>query len=293
MNLHRLSLFVRVVDEGGFTAAARALGLPKSAVSQAVSRLERELGVSLLHRSSRAVTVTDAGATLHRRAAPALRALDDAEHAVTDAQGPLRGLVRMTAPVEVATRLLERHLAKFLLENPGVRIELSLTTRVVDLAEEGIDLAVRGGPVVDEGLVARRLGVHDAGLFASPEYLRRRGTPRRVAQLADHDCVVYRAAAGRTTWTLSSKQKVERVEVPARLGVDQFGYLLAAVRDGVGIGLLPLFMGEPEVLARTLVRVLPSHSLRAKPLHLLYPAGRYLSRPVAALRDCLLAALGP
>lgn len=292
MNLHRAAIFVRVVDEAGFTAAARALGLPKSAVSQAVSRLEQELGVRLLNRSSRAVTLTEAGALLHRRAAPALRALDEASAEAVDAQGPLRGRIRMTAPVEVATRLLEPHLSRFLAQHPGVKLDLTLTSRVLDLAEEGIDLAVRGGPVHDEGLVARKLGEHDAGLFASPSYLRKRGRPRRVADLVNHDCVVYRPTAGRGVWILSGPERTEQVEVVARLGADYFSYLVGAVRSGVGIGLLPLFLGEPLVARGELVRVLPKYALRDKPLHLLYPSGRYLPRPVATLRDYLLRKLG-
>jgi len=292
MNLHRAAIFARVVDEGGITAAARALGLPKSAVSQAVSRLERELGVRLLNRSSRATTVTEAGAILHRRAAPALRALEDASVEVVDAQGPLRGRVRMTAPVEVATRLLEPHLSRFMALHPGVRLELTLTSHVLDLAEEGIDLAVRGGPVHDEGLVARNLGVHDAGLFAAPSYLRRRGRPRGLADLANHDCVVYRPTAGRGTWALSGPEGAESVEVEARLGVDHFSYLVRAVAAGAGIGLLPLFLCESEVAGGDLLRVLPSYALRDTPLRLLYAAKRYLSRPAAELRDYLLGRLG-
>jgi DNA-binding transcriptional LysR family regulator len=292
MNLHRAAIFVRVVDEAGFTAAARALGLPKSAVSQAVSRLEQELGVRLLNRSSRAVTVTEAGALLHRRAAPALRALDEVEAEVVDAQGPLRGRIRMTAPVEVATRLLEPHLSRFLALHPDVKLELTLTSRVLDLAEEGIDLAVRGGPVHDEGLVARKLGVHDAGLFAAPSYLRTRGRPRRVADLANHDCVVYRPTAGRGVWTLSGPKQTQHVEVQARLGVDHFSYMVRAVRAGVGIGLLPLFLSEPELSRGELVRVLPKYALRDKPLQLPYSSRCYISRPVAALRDYLLDKLG-
>lgn len=292
MNLRRVAIFVRVVDERGITAAARALGIPKSAVSQAISGLEQELGVRLLNRGKRAVTVTEAGATLHRRAAPALRTLEQASAEVVDTQGPLRGSIRLTASVEVGTRLLEPALSRFLLLHPGVRVDLVLTTRVLDLAEEGIDLAVRGGPVRDASLVARKLGARDAGLFAAPSYLAARGCPRQVADLAAHDCVVYRPVDGRTTWTVSGPGGTEAVQVAARLGADHFAFIVRALASGVGIGLLPLFLCEAELARGELVRVLPEYALRDKPLQLLYPSGRYLSRPVAALRDHLIEQLG-
>ena len=288
MNLRRAALFVRVIDQGGITAAARSLGVPKSAVSQAVSLLESELGVRLLNRSSRAVTPTEAGAALHRRAGPALQALEEAAAETRDSQGPLRGTIRLTAPVEVGTRLAEPVLSRFLLAHPGVRLEVMLTTRVVDLAEEGIDLAIRGGPVLDESLIARPLGRRDAGLFASPDYLRSRGTPRRLADLARHDCIVVRPVVGRGVWRLSSATGEQRLTVCARLGVDHFAYALRAAVSAVGLALLPLFLCEAEVSRGELVRVLPRHAMRDTPLHLVYLTGRYLSRPVAALRDVLI-----
>lgn len=288
MNLRRAAIFVRVVEESGFTAAARALDLPKSAVSSAVSLLEDELGVRLLHRSTRKLTLTEAGAALHQRAAPALRALDEASAAAVDAEGPLRGTVRMTAPVEVGTRLLEPLLARFLKVHPGVRVDLRLTTRVLDFAEEGIDLAVRGGPIHDDSLVARKLGTHDAGLFASPSFLRAHRRPRSVADLARYDCVAQGPATGPLLWTLDGPDGKESVEVTARLTADHFAFLVRAVVSGVGIGLLPLFLCDAEAARGDIVRVLPKHAMGGVPLHLLWPSSRYVARPVAALRDHLL-----
>ncbi len=291
MNLRRVALFASVLEHGGITAAARSLGVPKSAVSQAVSLLEAELGVRLLNRSSRAVTATDAGATLHRRAGPALQALEEAGAEARDTQGPLRGTIRLTAPVEVGTRLAEPVLSRFLLAHPSVRLEVILTTRVVDLAEEGIDLAIRGGPIQDESLIAKSLGSRDAGLFASPRYLRLHSAPHRLADLARHDCIVVRPVNGRGTWRLSGTSSEQRIEVSARLGVDHYAYALRAAVSGVGVALLPLFLCEAEVSRRALVRVLSRYAMRDTALNLVYPSGRYLSRPVAALRDFLVSEL--
>ncbi|MFZ5446437.1 MAG: LysR substrate-binding domain-containing protein [Myxococcota bacterium] len=294
MNLRRLSVFVKVVDEGSFSGAARALDLPRSAVSQAISGLERELGVRLLNRTSRAMTITEAGLTLHRRAAPALRAIDEASLEVTDHQGSLRGRVRLTAPVELGTRLLEPVLSRFLTRNPGVELDVVLTSKVLDLTEEAIDLAVRNGPLRDESLVARRLGGaaagQSAGLFAAPGYLAAHGQPRRLRELEAHAAIVVRAGRGRASWKLTGPDGAVTVEVRPKLSVDSWGYALRAALSGVGVALLPTFLCAAEVKRGQLVRVLPSWGLPESTLWLVYPSGRYLPRAVAAVRDALLAA---
>ncbi len=291
MNLRRLGIFVKVVEEGSFAAAARALSLPRSAVSQAVAGLESELGVRLLHRSTRAMSLTDAGAELHARTAPALRAIDEATSTVSDPKGPPRGRARLPAPVEVGTRLLEPVLSRFLLAQPEVRVELLLTTRRLELVESGIDLAIRGGRVEDASLVARRLGEpQSAGLFAAPSYLARRGTPRRLSQLAEHHAIVMQGQ--QRGFRLTGPRGTVEVPVQARLEVDAWGYATRAACSGVGIAMLPTFLCEEEVRRGELVRVLPAYALEDKPLWLVYPSARHLSRPVAALRDALLAGFG-
>lgn len=290
MNLRRAAVFVQVVDAGGISAAGRALGLPKSAISAAVSQLEAELGVRLLQRTSRAVAPTDAGHELHRRVAPALAAIDEASAAIGDMQRSLSGVIRLSAPLEAGARLVEPVVTRFLAEHPAVRVELTLTSRLVDLGEEGIDLAIRGGAIGDESLIARRLGREEAGLFAAPSYLARRGRPRRLAEIAKHDGVVYKPIAGRGRWTLVGRGGAESVEVVARVGVDAFAYLVRAVVAGAGVGFLPLFLCREELATGALARVLPSYADRGMDLHLVYPSGRYLPRRVAALRDALLAA---
>lgn len=290
MNLRRLSVFVKVVDEGSFVAAARKLGVPRSAVSQAISALESELGARLLHRSSHAVSVTEAGETLYRRAAQPLRTLEEASLEVSDHQGPLRGMIRMTAPVEVGSRLLEPVLSQFLIQNPGVNLELTLTSQVLDLNEHRIDLAVRGGPVRDQSLVARQLGAstQTAGLFAAPDYLARHGQPRRITDLSGQASVVVRATRGTGTWKLQGPSGLRTVKVPARVSVDSWGYALRATLSGVGIALLPTFLCAAHLERGELARVLPAWGLAEAKLWLVYASARYLPRPVAALRDALL-----
>lgn len=290
MNLRRVSIFVQVVESAGFTAAARALGLPKSAVSSAVSLLEEELGVQLLRRTSRTLTLTDAGAALHARAAPALRGLDEAAAAARDAQGALRGRVRLSAPVEVGTRMLEPLVARFLKKHPEVQAEVVLSSSGLDLIDEGIDLAVRSGRVTDEGLCAQRLGTLDAGLFAAPAYLKGRGRPKTLRDVAAHACVVQRVTLGKSTWRLVGPGGEESVEVTARLTADHCSFILRALVSGVGIGLLPEFLCAEELRAGQLARVLPRYAVRGTPLQLLWPSRNYEPRAVAALRAFLIEA---
>ncbi len=289
MNLRHLSVFVKVVEEGSFAAAARALSLPRSGVSQAVASLEDALGVRLLHRSTRAMALTDAGRELHARTAPALRTIAEAEGSLNDQQGPIRGRVRLTAPVEVGARLIEPVLSRLLIAEPGLRIDLLLTTTPLDLVESGIDLAVRGGSISNSAIIARPLGAaHTAGLFASPDYLARRGTLRRVHQLAEHEAIALRGQE--RGWRLLGPGGAVHVSVPVRLEVDSFGYATRAACSGVGIAMLPTFLCEEERARGQLVRVLPRYTLEERPLWLVYPSKRNPSRPVAAVRDALLAA---
>jgi DNA-binding transcriptional LysR family regulator len=172
-----------------------------------------------------------------------------------------------------------------------VSVELVLTTRTVDLVEEGFDLALRGGPLKDSGLIARKLGKADAGLFASPAYLEAHGRPTRLADLTAHAFVALQAS-GRATLKLTGPRGPERVELAPRLSTDHFPFVMRAVLHDVGVGLLPFFLCEDEVTRGALERVLPRYALKATPLHLVYPSARFLPRRVAALRDAIVASLG-
>jgi DNA-binding transcriptional LysR family regulator len=292
LDLNRVAVFVRVVEEQGFTAAAQALALPKSSVSRAVALLEAELGVRLLQRSTRRVALTEAGGAFYERAARGLAGIGEAASAVADMQGALRGPVRMTAPVDAGERMLGAPLARFVRRHPLVHVELVLTGRVVDLVEEGFDLALRAGPLRDSSLVARKLGDPEGGVYASPRYLARHGTPARVADLAGHRCVLFRPARGRSLWSLTGPSGEERVEVAGPIGADDLSFVRRMLLAGVGPGLLPTFLCARDVERGRLVRVLPAYRAFGAPMHLVYPSARYVPRRVTVLRDFLLAALG-
>lgn len=296
MDLNRVAAFVRVVNDGSFTSAARSLGLPKSSVSRSVAQLEQDLGIRLLNRTTRTVALTDAGAAYFERVSRALGDIDEATSAASDAQEELRGPVRVTAPTDLGIWVLAPALARFALLQPGIRVELSLANRVVDLVVEGFDLAVRAGPLRDSSLIARRVGELRSALYASPEYVARRGTPKDLVELAEHDSVVFRPTNGRATWTLvNAAGKIEKVDVRGPLACDDMSFAREAAISGAGIGVLPEFLCGRAEDEGQLVRVLPDWSAHGAVLHLAYPSARYVPHRVVALREYLadaLAAIG-
>src|SRR5262245_19114285 len=191
MDLNRISLFVAVVEARSFSAAARTLGVPKSSVSRGVAQLESDLGVRLLQRTTRALHLTDAGHAYFDQVSRALAAVGEATAQVSDMQGSARGVVRLTAPTDMPA--LAALLARFVELHPEIHVETVITARHVDLVEEGIDLAVRAGKLRDSSLIARRAGRDVMALFASPRYLKRNPPPRRVRDLAEHQCLMFRA----------------------------------------------------------------------------------------------------
>lgn len=292
MDLNRVAIFVRVVDDGGFSAAARTLRLPKSSVSRAVALLEEQLGARLLQRSTRRVRLTEAGTAFYERASRGLAGLEEAAAAVADLQGSLRGPIRVTAPVDAGVWVLAPLVARFVALHPGVHIDAVLTGRVVDLVAEGFDFALRAAPLRDAGLVARKLARVESALYAAPAYLARRGTPSRVADLQAHDCILFRPDRGRVTWTLLGPAGEESVEVTGPAGADDFSFVQRLVLAGSGIGLLPSFLCQEAVSGGGLLRLLPDHVGLGGTFHLVYPSARYLPHRAAAFRDFIVAALG-
>lgn len=293
MDLNRVSAFVRVVHDGSFTAAARALGLPKSSISRSVAQLEHDLGIRLLHRTTRQLHLTDAGAAYYERVSRALGDIGEATAAASDTQAELSGVVRLTAPVDIGIWSLAPIVARFVRKHPRIRVEVSLTNHVVDLVGEGFDLAVRAGPLRDSSLVARRVGELRSVAYASPRYLARRGVPKELKDLAGHDCVLFRPTSGTATWELKHTDgTVSSVDVTGGVASDDLSFVRKAVLAGSGIGVLPTFLcGRAEATGK-LVRVLGEWSLNGAVLHVAYPSARLVPQRVVALREHLLGELG-
>ncbi len=307
IDLNDVATFVRVADGGGFTAAAKALGVPKSTVSRSLARLERELGVRLVHRTTRALALTEAGRAYHERVRDAVMGVAEATADVVDMGKEPRGAIRITAPVDLGQSLLADAVTGFVARYPQVRFEVVLTSRVVDLVAEGFDLAIRASPLRDSSLVARRLGAAGMGLFASPAYLKRRGTPKTVAELAAHEFIGFRSSGGTTAGAgvltlesdaggAGSETRKERVAVRGSIEADDLLFIHRLVVMGAGIGLLPPFLpsfprraGAGAGRLDGVVQVLAAWSLRGPALSLVAPSARHEPRRVKLFREFLLA----
>ncbi|MES1177610.1 MAG: LysR family transcriptional regulator [Myxococcales bacterium] len=294
MDLNHVAVFARVVELESFTAAALQLGLPKSSVSRTVTRLEEELGVRLLQRTTRRLHLTEAGQAYYERARAALGSLEEAALAASNLSVEPRGIVRMTAPGDLGVINLPGIIARFVSKYPLVHVEVSLSARRVDLVAEGFDLAVRAGKLQDSSLVARRIGTDSLALFASPSYLRKHGRPAKLADLAHHDCVLFRAAGGKAEWRLTGPHGEESVTVHGPINCDEIGFIQQAVAAGAGIGLLPRIAvrlaakGSPQAEN---VQLLPEFSVAGSDLNVVTPSARFLPASVTVFRDFLVAEL--
>jgi DNA-binding transcriptional LysR family regulator len=291
IDLNQIALFLRVVDAGSFTAAAKLLALPTSSVSRGVARLEHELGTQLLQRTTRAVRLTDAGKQYYEQAASALGVLERATTTLADGSGELRGRIRLSLPSDTVDAFTAETLAEFQALHPGVRLEAQFTNRHVDLVEEGFDLALRAGKLADSSLVSRKVTDTELALFAAPSYLARRGVPRTLAELAEHDCVLFER---NKSWLLSGPRGSETVHPAGVMLVDSMAFVSLAIAAGSGIGLVPVVAAVGEQLGKprpSLVRVLPEYAQPGSALSVVWPPSPFVPRRVALLRDHLVERL--
>ena len=283
MDLNAILVFARVVEAGSFTRAAQALGLPKSTVSRRVSELEERLGARLLQRTTRKLSLTEVGQAFYEHAARVVAEAEEAERVVGGMQDAPRGVLRVTLPLSVG--VLAPIVASFMARYPEVEVELVCADRVIDLVEEGFDVALRAGVLADSSLVARSLGVLRSVAVASPAFLRRHGAPKQPQALADLECLLFGVGPTRGRWTLQKGQKTVTVDVRGRFRVNDFDFLESVAQAGLGVALLPTFRGLSLLRAGTLQRVLPGWSSPDVPLHVVYPSTRHLSLKVRAFVD--------
>ncbi|SPA45311.1 LysR substrate-binding domain-containing protein [Cupriavidus taiwanensis] len=294
LNLNDLRFFVVAVAHGGFAAAGRALGVPKSTVSKRVAELEQALRARLLYRSSRSFTLTDAGRDFYDHARAALIEAEAAQEAVQRRVAEPSGTVRITAAVPTAQHYLAPHLPALARAYPRLHVQLEVSDRMVDLVQEGFDIAVRShfAPLPDSGLVQRQLAVEDIVLVASPGYLAERGTPEAPAQLSGHDGLLTGAAAG--TWRLWGPGGARAEASPApRMTVNESTVLLGAAIAGLGIVPLPHALCRAALAAGRLARVLPQWTAGSVTTTLLLPARRGQLPGVRATVDFLVQCLAP
>jgi DNA-binding transcriptional LysR family regulator len=288
--LQELAVFVRATESGSFSRAGRELGLSQPSISRIVGELETRLGVTLLLRTTRRITVTDAGALFLDRAREILAEIEDAEDAARGLDS-LRGIIRLAIPVVYGTREIIPRLAKFLSIHPMLRVELSVADQRQDLVAEGADIAIRLGDLDDSVFGARKLQTLQRMLVASPTYLAARGTPKTPADLASHDCIFGPGNFGRDSWSFSRNGTETSVGVRGRIHTNSGPGVFASVMAGLGIAMVSTVMAGPEVKAGALIPLLRSYKLSAVDVHAVFPGGPRPSTKVRALVDFLVQEL--
>ncbi len=293
--LDHLRCFLRVAELGSFTGAADSLGLPKASVSLAVQRLEAEVGVQLLHRTTRRVQLTADGAQFQTRAHDLLHEMDDLQGMFRVDTSQLKGRLRVDMSSGLARQLVIPQLPDFLAQHPGVEIELSGTDRRVDLIREGFDCVLRVGPLDDNTLVARPLGQLRIINCASPAYLAARGTPATLDDLARHALVHYVGTLGQRSpgFEYHDGEAYRSLPMGGAVTVNSGDGYTAAALAGLGIIQVPLLGARQALAAGTLVEILPGLQAEPMPVTLLYAQRRHLPRRVAAFMDWAAAVIRP
>src|SRR5687767_5404332 len=279
MDLDGIAISVKVLQAGSFSQAAKLLGMPNSTVSAKVSALEKRLGVTLLHRTTRKLRATQAGEAYFQRSVRALEELQAAENELETGRADPKGLLRLTAPVEIGHSLLPALVHAFLNKHPRLEVELVVTNRVLDLVVDGIDLAIRAGPLKDSSLIAKRFDLGDFGLWASPDYLTQRGAPRHPRELAQHNCLRFSRFKD-DGFRLTHGRENYNVEVSGQLVADDFETLRSLAILGEGIAFLPSFLCSEDTKQDKLTRVLPKWRGDKVSLSLVYPAQRFVPTKV-------------
>ncbi|QGU33528.1 LysR family transcriptional regulator [Thermochromatium tepidum] len=291
MELSQLETFVKVVQTGSFTRAAEQLRSQKAHVSRVVSQLEAELGVRLLARTTRSLSLTEVGREFFERAVGILGAADEARRAVQQAHSEPRGTLRLTCGVEFGMIAVSTWITAYLERYPQVRVDADFTGRLVDIVHEGFDLAIRVGPLADSTLTARKLGEMEYGLFAAPAYLARRTTPALPGDLASHDILAFAGGSHQASWILSQEGRQERIVRQSRLKANNVFAVRNAAIAGLGIAKLPLIIAIPAVRDGHLQPVLSDWAVPTVPIHAVFASARYLTPKVRAFIDLAVDAM--
>jgi DNA-binding transcriptional LysR family regulator len=280
-----IAVFIAVADHGSFAAAARRLGRSPASVTRAVADLESRLGVRLLTRTTRAVSTTEAGQRFLGGAKRVLADLDEIERAAAGQGTAPRGELRLTAPILFGRLHVLPIVTEFLDRFPEVQAALALVDRPVDLVEEGLDVAVRIGALGESSAVATRVGALRRIVVASPDYLARRGTPQRPADLTDHDVVAFSGIAGVEYWVFREAAGDVNVAIRPRLVVSTAEAAIDAARAGFGLTRVLSYQAAGDVARGSLLRVLPGYEGDEVPIHLVYPGGRHPPPKLRAFLD--------
>lgn len=282
-----MQTFVRVVEAGSFTAVAAQLNTTQPTISRQVAALEGHLGARLLTRTTRQLTLTDDGRAFYEHALRALEALGEAENAVGRRRNSPSGLLRIATPVVFGRLHIVPRLPVFVARFPEVSIDLAMSDTFTDLAEQGIDLAIRVGEVTDPGLIAKRIGIVRRITVASPAYLKAHGTPRKPDDLAGHHCIVYTRLVTGNRWVFESDTGPLTVEVKGQYRADNSEAVREGILAGLGIAVIPAFAFSDEIASGRVKVLLKQHEPKQLPMNAVYPSRQFVPLRVRAMIDYL------
>jgi len=283
VDLNEISIFIKVVETGSFIGAARALNMPKSTVSTKVSSLEERLGVTLIQRTTRKLHITDVGQEYYQQCLTALLQIQEAEKQVTLDQSVPSGTLRVTAPIELGNTLLPVVIQEFRAKYPQVELEIILSDRNVDFIAERIDIGIRVGILKDSSLIAKKLGNIYFAPFTSSKYLKNNQTPRTPKDLEKYDALIFSTVGDK--WALKSQTNSQTIRAKKTIEINDLNLLKSLTIAGMGVSLLPAFFCLPEIKNEKLIRILKKWKTQERPVHLIYPAQKYISPKMRAFID--------
>ncbi len=286
--LDAMNVLVKVVASGSFAEAARRLGVTRSAISKAITQLEQELGVRLLDRTTRRVVPTEAGLAYYERCLAILAQISETEAQISRLHDEPKGVLKVNAPMSFGTLYLGTAIAEFMERYGDLKVELTLTDRMIDPLEEGVDVTVRIGAMVDSSLIARRISTVRVVLVASAAYLARNGSPETPADLVGHKCLHYGHSTTVPRWQLTENGQPISVPVAACLSSNNGDTLRDAAVKGIGIARLPAFLVGSEIASGKLAVVLPDYPPQDVTIHALYAPNRFLAAKTRVFIDFLV-----
>ena len=285
MDLNEINAFIKVVEAGSFVGGGKLLGMPSTSVSRKVQQLENNLGVRLLHRSTRKLSLTDQGLLYFQQCQQHLMGIEEANLIVSQLQKKPKGTLRITSPLDFASFYAQPWINDFLVKYPDVNIELKVTDHQVDLIEDRIDIAFRSGVLKDSNLVARRIAPKQSICCASPAYLKQYGVPTHPRELTQHQCVLWGDALQNQHWQFKDKEQVLDIPVTGRYAADVNQLLIKAAVAGIGIAKVPLPLVESYIEDKSLTLLLSDYEMPAGNMHIIYQSHKYLTQNIRLFVD--------
>jgi DNA-binding transcriptional LysR family regulator len=285
--LTAMGLFVRIVETGSFSAVAREMNMTQPTVSKQLTALERQLKTRLLNRSTRQLSLTEAGAAYFESSKRILAIVAEADANVGVLQTQLNGVLRINCSIGLGQMYLGPLVLKFQSMHPGLMVDLAFADRYVDLVEEGIDVAIRIGTLMDSNLVARRIGTSERCIIATPTYLKKNGTPKSPLDLVEHNCILYAYLSTGNEWIFNSKDGEIRVKVSGNLRANNGEAIRQAVLADLGIAASPAWLVEDDLKSGKVEKILGDFSPLSSDINAVYPSARHVSAKVRALTEFL------